>query len=157
MASRNFLKSVLFFGDVTGEYAKSQRDNAVTIQKLEYVMERPRNDEGFPYGPTLQMCFCLELKLEEKSKMRELVSMLNSMDEFSFSIVSNIEFDSNKNMSAWDNLMVLSAYVVGFEEIMHSAEDVNTIVRVDLLTTDVIYKGKDGNDDRHLSIINEDY
>lgn len=157
MASRKFLKSVLFFGDVTSEYAKSQRSNAITIQKLEYLMERPRNDEGFPYGPTLQMCFKLELNLEDKPKMRELVSMLNSMDEFSFSIVGNIEFDNSQNMATWDSLMVLSAYVVRFEEVMHSADDKNTIVKVDLLTTDAIYKGKDGNDDRHLSIVNEDY
>ncbi len=117
----NNLKVVLFVGDFI-EHKQIIRTSCYTVQSYDYDFYRNRTDLGIPFGQTIKPFVKISIKTLPKSISKMFYERLKLNDVFSFSLIFNAKYDDNKQLSNYDEAMIVSGYVVSVSENFKSRE-----------------------------------
>lgn len=150
----NHIKALLIAEDIT-ETSRVAQHKCLTLQHFDYKCQRPRNEAGEPYGATVSVT--LNCTLRSTDDIRVFYDRLKSNAVFSYTCVFNAVFDAQKNLSDYEDAMIVTGYVIDVEEEFDSAsgekgDNEQMLVHVKILLSSITYVGRNNN--KTLSIIN---
>ena len=138
----NRLIVVVFAGNYS-EYGKSWTKNeANTVISYHYDCGRARNAWGKPYG--LSHSSYLEFWVRNFSEKfeKDLLRQIHTTEACDYSLLFNVEFDSNQRISHFDDCLIVRGYPVDIQEEYYTGADNNNlegqrIIKVKILLTSI--------------------
>ena len=127
---------------------KVGKDMLPTVLLFSYKCQRSRNDAGFPYGNTLPSELKFTIKLGDPNDSKLYYGQLKDNELFDYSFLFNPSFDDSKNLTKFDDAMIVRGYVVDVKEDFDSGGTTNAtadqvLLEVTLLLSSISYVGKD--------------
>ena len=152
----NNIKALLITEDLSEVEIVSQ-NSCFTLQHFNYDCNRCRNEMGEPYGPTVSVILQFSIRTLTENGGKIFYERLKSTSPYSYTFIFNATFNANKQLSGYEDAMIVSGYVIDIEESFYSAtsgedkQPEQMLMSAKLLLQDITYIGKNSN--KTLSII----
>ena len=146
----NYLKVILFPGDISETDAGISRDNCFTVQHFDYESFRYRSkDNSVNYhaeGPTV-LNFTIRINTPETGK--ELFTQIQEQESFAYSFLFNTTFNALNTMESYEDAMVAKGHIIDIEEVFSTdksnVQQEQMLMHVKLLLNNITFIGKQDN------------
>lgn len=144
----NNTKAVLFTENLV-DIKVLKSANANVVQKLDYVLQRPRNDFGKPYGRMSGSVMSITIPVGS-NVMKDFYERLLSNESQALTFVYNVTYDQSGTIASFDSAMVAEGYVIELAERYSTEPDDNEekdVIMLDIsfLLTAITYVGENDN------------
>ena len=146
----DYLKAVLYPDSFLEENENVEKRLCQTIQHFSYKCQRSRNDAGFPYGNTTPTELQFTVKLGSPDDGKVFYQRMQQNELFDYTFIFNATFDQHDRLGSYEDVMVVSGYVVDVKEDYDAMfTDDGTVqqilIQVNLLLSNITYVGKEDN------------
>lgn len=146
----NYLKVILFPGDISETDAGISRDNCFTVQHFDYESKRYRSkDNNLNYhaeGPTV-LNFTIRINTPETGK--ELFSQIQEQDSYAYSFLFNTTFSALNTVESYEDAMIARGHIIDIEEVFctdnSNGQQEQMLMHVKLLLNTITFIGKQDN------------
>ena len=144
----NQLKAMLVLDDITEDGVSVWQDNSFTVQHFSYECRRERNGFGIPYGDTLPAYLDFTVRIANGDSGKLFYQRMHPYGSFPFSFLFNASFNELRRISACDDAMVATGYLIGLEETYESRASENgeaeqMLLHARLLLCNIAYLGRE--------------
>lgn len=147
----NHLKAVLVLDDVcSDEGIRVNRADCLTLKKFHYRCSRGHDAYRVTGSSTGAAILSMEFKLNSEASIKPFYECMQKNMPHPFTIVFNATFDSQAEMSGYQDAMVVWGYVVEVNDVYNAGvlngEGRGTVdIKVDLLVASITYAGNEEN------------
>ncbi|MGM9699298.1 MAG: hypothetical protein ACI3Y0_11740 [Prevotella sp.] len=110
----NNTKAVLFTENYC-DHKNLKSENANVVQKLDYTLQRPRNDFGKPYGRMSGSVLNITIPIGSNFT-KEFYERLLSNESQALTFIYNITYNESGTIASFDSAMVAEGYVIELAE-----------------------------------------
>ena len=146
----NYLKVILFTGDICETYAGITRDHCFTVQHFDYESKRFRskeNDANFHAEEPTILDFTIRINTPETGK--ELFSQIQKQESFAYSFLFNATFNAINSLESYEDAMVARGNIIDIEEVFYTernnGQQEQMLMHVKLLLNSITFVGKQHN------------
>ena len=146
----NYLKVVLFPGDICETDAGILRSDCYTVQHFNYENKRTRNEEkGITYraeDPTWLEC---TIRLNTPEAGKQFFEQMQENESFAYSFLFNATFSATNSIEKYEDAMVAIGYIVDIEEVYNTAKETDQpeqmLMHIKMLLNTITFIGKQNN------------
>ena len=146
----NYLKVILFLGDVSETDSGIWRNRCFTVLHFDYESRRLRSkDNSVNYhaeGPTV-LGFTIRINTPETGK--EIFSQIQEQDSFAYSFLFNSTFNAMNTLESYEDAMVAKGHIIDIEEVFRTekrdGQPEQMLMNVKLLLNNITFIGKQRN------------
>ena len=144
----NELKAILVLEDITEEGVSVFQNNCFTVQQFSYRCELDRDAAGVPFGNTLPSYLYFTVRIASDESGKTFFERMISTESYPFSFLFNASFNSSRRLTAWDDAMVATGYLVEVEELydkepVQAGAQEQMLIRAKLLLCNLAYAGQE--------------
>lgn len=146
----NYLKVILFAGDICETNAGITRDHCFTVQHFDYESKRYRskeNDANYHAEEPTILDFSIRINTPETGK--ELFSQIQKQESFAYSFLFNTTFNAMNSLESYEDAMVARGYIIDIEEVFSTekgkGQQEQMLMHVKLLLNNITFIGKQQN------------
>lgn len=146
----NYLKVILFAGDICETSAGITRDHCFTVQHFDYESKRYRskeNDANYHAEEPTILDFSIRINTPETGK--ELFSQIQKQESFAYSFLFNATFNAMNSLESYEDAMVARGYIIDIEEVFSTekgkGQQGQMLMHVKLLLNSITFVGKQHN------------
>lgn len=151
----NYLKVILFPGDICEINAGISRNNCATVQHFNYESKRFRSvDNDMNYHAEEPSVLDFTIRLNAPDTGKQLLSQIQRLETFAYSFIFNATFNATNSLVSFDDAMVAHGNIIDIEEVLSTSksdgQQEQMLMHVKVLLSAVTYIGK--KDNRRLSV-----
>lgn len=143
----NYLKVILFPGDICETNAGVSRSSCFTVQHFNYESKRYRSkkskDNYHAEEPTVLE---FTIRINTPNTCKELFSQMRYQDSFAYSFLFNSTFNATNMLTSYDDAMVARGHIIDIEETFSTSKNGNPqeqmLMHVKLLLNTITFIGK---------------
>ena len=146
----NYLKVILFAGDICETSAGITRDHCFTVQHFNYESKRYRskeNDANYHAEEPTILDFTIRINTPESGKL--LFSQIQKQESFAYSFLFNTTFNAMNSLESYEDAMVACGYIIDIEEVFNTekgkGQQEQMLMHVKLLLNNITFIGKQHN------------
>ena len=148
----NHIKASLITEDIS-ETHNILQSKCHIVQHFDYKCQRSRNEEGEAYGTTISAI--LNCTIQSADNLQVFYERMQSSSPHTYTFLFNSTFDERKELSDYEDAMIVTGYIVDIEEIFDTSssspdETTQMLLKFQILLSNITYVGK--NNDKILSI-----
>lgn len=146
----NQLKAVLFLEDMLDTHSPIYQSQCLTVQQFSYQFHRSRDEYGVPFGPTVSVLMEFAVRVVQPTDDKIFYERMRGIHPFPYTFIFNATFNEQRQMTGYEDSMVVHGHVVDLEEVYSDQPLANgttdqMLVNVKLLLSDVTYEGNTAN------------
>ena len=146
----NYLKVILYPGDITEINAGISRNSCFTVQHFNYESKRFRSEDNntnfYAEEPTV-LEFTIRINTPETGK--ELYNQIQKHESFGYSFLFNATFSVTNTVESYEDAMVARGHIIDIEEVFasdtHNKQQEQMLMNVKLLLNTITFIGKQRN------------
>ena len=146
----NYLKVVLFSGDICESNAGISRNRCFTVLHFDYESKRFRskdNDVNYHAEEPTILTFTIRINTPETGK--ELFSQMQTQESFPYSFLFNATFSAMNSVENYEDAMVARGHIIDIDEEFITDTNNNRqeqmLMKVKLLLNTITFVGKQRN------------
>lgn len=146
----NYLKVILFPGDICETNAGVSRSNCFTVQHFSYKSKRYRgNKSRVNYHAEEPTVLEFTIRINTPNTGKDMFSQIKDQDSFAYSFLFNSTFGATNMLTSYDDAMVACGHIIDIEEVFSTSKNGNPqeqmLMHVKLLLNTITFIGKQHN------------
>ena len=146
----NYLKAILFLGDISETNAGISRHNCFTVQHFDYKSKRYRSqDNKINYHAEEPTVLDFTIRINTAETGKELFSQIKQQESFSYSFLFNATFNAMSSLENYEDALVAGGHIIDIEEEFgtetNKEQQEQMLMHVKLLLNTITFIGKQRN------------
>ena len=146
----NYLKVILFPGDICETNVGVSRNNCFTVQHFNYESKRYRSEKNKDnYNAEEPTVLEFTIRINTPKTGKELFLQMKDQDSFAYSFLFNSTFNATNSLTSYDDAMVARGHIIDIEEVYNTEKgkglQEQMLMHVKLLLNSITFVGKQHN------------